>query len=194
MKKYVFLMMMAATTTAVAGFNKNADNLPDVYETNDAPPYAASKKVWKFGDLIWSDAIQMPDCDEEYFELSLSTPECRSYYVGDTKWFYYNWYYLSVYRENVCPDPWRLPKQADGLALCDATTPAFLTKEWGLSGDMDGGPQLQNLLGLLWTLSATPRSADNEAWPIVWDPLDRSLCEWFDALYKGVGLPVRCVR
>ena len=186
-------MIMAAATTAVTGFSKNADNPPDVYETNDAPPHAASKKVWKFGDMIWSDAIQIPECDRERFESSLTTPECRSYYVGATKWFYYNWRYLGMYRKNLCPDPWRLPKQADGLALCDATTPAFLTKEWGLGGDIDEQPRLQNLLGLLWTNSGIPQTTD-EAWPITWDPLDRSLCEWFDTLYKGVGLPIRCVR
>jgi hypothetical protein len=197
MKKNYFLMMIAAAAIAVAGCNKNADDEPDVYEADDAPPYAASKKVWKIGNLTWSDAIHMPDCDHEGFEMSTRTPQCRSYYAGPTTWFYYNWSYIDKYPLYLCPDPWRVPDKKDLLVISDNKNHIDLIEEWGLSGVATAKTVVGHFeVGYIASKSVFTAVEGELMWILGWSV--GAFGEDVDVeVYDGsrtTGRPVRCVR
>ena len=131
MKKHLFFMMLAAAAVAFAGCNENADNKPDVYEAKDAPPYATSKKVWKIGDLTWSDAIQMPDCDNNIQgQWDYKDPICGRAYSGSNTWYYYNATYVKANSNRLCPHPWRVPTLNDAYALLSRPASNYMIHEW----------------------------------------------------------------
>jgi hypothetical protein len=133
MKKQLFLMMMAAAAIALAGCKMNADNSQDVYETDDAPPYAASKKVWKIGNLWWSDAIHAPECNNP--DDTREAGHKRHSYTDNTNtWHYYEWPYVNDNGSRLCPSPWRVPTAADASMLSANSSAAYLVKIWGLGG------------------------------------------------------------
>jgi uncharacterized protein (TIGR02145 family) len=85
------------------------------------PPHAASAKVWIVGNQIWSDAIQIPECNKEdfgFYNKEDSPPDCRSCNDenGNT-YYYYNWPYVDLNAAELCPSPWRVPTQEDFVAL-----------------------------------------------------------------------------
>jgi uncharacterized protein (TIGR02145 family) len=122
MKKILFIMV--ATAIIFTGCKKNDD---DVYEAKDAPPYAASKKVWKIespdGQIkqIWSDHIQVPACLKKSFDGGTDDDpkaDCRSDTYEETSIFYYSWQYVVQNRPSLlCPDPWRVPTKDDYIKL-----------------------------------------------------------------------------
>jgi hypothetical protein len=120
MKKKLLFITMIAAAIAFAGCEKNTDDktAPSVYEDEKAPPYAASNKVWVFGEQTWSDAIHCPECDKESF-ISSNSPHCRSYTTNRKTFFYYNGAYAVSNAKKMCPYPWRIPNYNDILWLKD---------------------------------------------------------------------------
>jgi hypothetical protein len=127
--KLLFMMMMAAAAIIFAGCSKDDD------ESTKTPPYAASPQTWAFGNLIWSDAIQMPNCDKEDFKDSDISPQGRSYTSGEDTYYYYNWPYVNANKAKMCPSPWRVPSSADidDLVVSDISAEQIITS-WGLGG------------------------------------------------------------
>jgi hypothetical protein len=109
MKNEKILLFTIAALVIFSGCKKDEEP-----ETITTPTYAASKNVWKFGDQIWSDAIQIPDCNKSSFEISSTVPQCCSYtYEGNT-YYYYNWAYVHEYKKILCPGKiWRVPSRAN---------------------------------------------------------------------------------
>jgi hypothetical protein len=128
MKKILTIAALALLT--LGGCNKNNENDENI----ETPPNAASTKTWKFGDQIWSDAIRIPDCDKSDFIYGNTTPDCRSYTAGSSKWYYYNKLYVEDNREKMCPSPWRLPYQDDFDELFTNITGTTIIGGWGAPG------------------------------------------------------------
>jgi hypothetical protein len=104
------------------------------YESDDAPPHAASDKVWVTGTQEWSDAIHIPECDKTSFPDSETNPQCRSYSAEGNKWFYYNWPYVEQRAQQLCPSPWHVPAKEDFDKLITTTSLTALNTMWGYSG------------------------------------------------------------
>jgi hypothetical protein len=103
--------------------------------TTSTPLYAASTQTWTFGDQIWSDAIQIPECNKTSFTNSYDVPDCRNYTNNNiTYYYYYNWAYVNTNGTTLCASPWRVPSQADFVALSGVTSAGELTSAWGLPG------------------------------------------------------------
>jgi hypothetical protein len=134
MKKKLFLMMIAVMTITFAGCDKDNDEVDE-----NAPSYAASNKVWVFGDQTWSDAILCPDCNKEALEDSYTAPRCRSYTSEGKTRDYYNWAYVDSNKEKMCLSPWRVPTKEDFQALESNTTYSTLVDTWGYGGYASGG-------------------------------------------------------
>jgi uncharacterized protein (TIGR02145 family) len=84
---------------------------------NGIPPLAASARLWTVGSQIWSDVINVPECDHDAFTNSATVPYCRSYTVSGKKWYYYNWSYVNANKNTLCPSPWHVPTKDDFIAL-----------------------------------------------------------------------------
>jgi hypothetical protein len=134
MKKILFLMMIATATMVFVGCKSDDEATPNVYEDNDAPLYAASKKVWTFGEQTWSDAIHCPECNKEILESSYTDPQCRSYTENDKTWYYYNWAYVTQNAATLCPTPWHVPSQTDFNTLVSNTNYSVLINAWDYGG------------------------------------------------------------
>jgi hypothetical protein len=117
MKKLVFLMLMAAAAMAFAGCGVLKE-LYEVYETDDVPPYATSKRVLRFHKFLWSDYIAMPDCNKSDFSGN-EKPDCRSDTFNGKTYYYYNWYYKERYKKTMCPNGWQLPTKTDAVVYSD---------------------------------------------------------------------------
>jgi uncharacterized protein (TIGR02145 family) len=110
------------------------------------PPFAASGKTWKLKGTdgtvkqIWSDHIQMPDCDKEEFDGA--DIDCRSITINGTTYYLYSWNYVLVHSEIMCPYPWRIPSESDILRMQTMVATLF-------TGDDILAPELwKNLLGV----------------------------------------------
>ena len=188
MKIKLFLMIaVAAIAFAVCSiflFNEGSEST-----TTDPPPYAASNKIWTFGDQVWSDAIRMPECDKQNFPKGGSFQEsCRSYTADGHTWFYYDWHNVRVNAAKMCPSPWRVPTSSDFDLLVKSATGAELVDRWGLGG-MAGPEGIAKVseLATYWTISA-----DNAHLAVffAYTREDRGL-EYFTT---AAGFQVRCVK
>jgi hypothetical protein len=77
----------------------------------DTPPYAASTKTWVVeGDdgvtRIWSDYINMPECNKE----GDKNDPCHR---GQGIFYSYNEKYIKKRKKEMCPLPWRIPTTKD---------------------------------------------------------------------------------
>jgi hypothetical protein len=125
-------------TLAVNPENRNttpsANAMAVTQAEHPTPSYAASTKTWEFGNLTWSDAIQIPECNKNAFAESLTQPQCRSYTSGTSTWYYYNWPYVDANKSAMCPSPWRVPAPADFHTLADHATASALISAWDVGG------------------------------------------------------------
>ena len=221
MKKFLvwakyLLPLMVAAAIIFTGCKKNGDggNESDVYETDDAPPYAASNKVWKVespdGKIkqIWSDHIQVPACHKNAYDGGTSEnpkADCRSYTYEETTFYYYSWQYVSKNQQSLCPHPWRVPTSDDfenvasafsgnTLDVHFAATNAFemfvIKGGWLLGGLCfgSGGLDGQGSYGYNW--SASEYSAGNGYYTTLGS-------SFFLPQYdtgKDYGFSLRCVR
>jgi hypothetical protein len=161
------------------------------------PPYAASANTLKFGEspLIWSDWINVPDCNttEASFSYGDTDPKCRSNTSEPNTWYYYNWHYVHANAVEMCPSPWRVPSTEDFQALATAATNgATLTAAWGLPGYADGGSVGQaGQAGYLWATTVYEGDSSGQAYGLSYTSSDvRGNAK--DSKYYGQS--VRCVR
>jgi uncharacterized protein (TIGR02145 family) len=99
------------------------------------PPHSASTQTWTFGNQVWSDAIQIPECNKTDFTESDETPDCLSYTFVETIRYYYNWSYVNANKNTLCPAPWRVPTLEDFEVLLQHTTTTTLMDAWKLESD-----------------------------------------------------------
>lgn len=188
----------AATVTIAAGMTHKMVNVTQdasllyQYEATDAPPDAASNKVWVFGNQTWSDAIHISECNQEGFTISDTDPQCCSYTYENNAYYYYNWLYVITHADKLCPSPWRVPTRADfdKLENITYTNAIRLQYLWGFGG------------------MATDRMVyyvDNDAY--YWSSTERTFETAYDLFYtnsggiipehtplKFLGYQVRCVK
>lgn len=179
-------MMIAAVALTFAGCKKD-----DVAEKIDIPPYAASTKTWTFGSstLTWSDAIHCHECDRESFTESYTDPQCRSYTSGTTTWYYYNWPYVDVNKEKLCPSPWRVPSWEDFLELMGNTSASRLIAEWGYGGYADGS-SMSNVSTVAYYWSSTEDRTDHAYYLYYYS----SLIPTESYYNEHFGYQIRCVK
>jgi hypothetical protein len=117
-----------------------------------APPQAASAQIWVFGEQMWSDIIQIPECNNADFERNYTEPQCRSYSENGVTWYYYNWPYVNANKNTLCPSPWRVPDQYDLSVLGILTASIDMVEAWGLSGYAGSdGIQNKDNYGYIWS-------------------------------------------
>jgi hypothetical protein len=163
------------------------------------PDHAASNKVWKYGDQVWSDAIHVPACKEATFGNSLTEPHCRSYTASGNTWYYYNWAYVNQNAETLCQNPWRVPDKEDFEALVAAvnTKAALLYAAWGYGGNADSvNGNISDAGSLIGYWSSTPNVNDNtQAYALVahvsWGE-EVGVAGWGSRAQHG--FQVRCVK
>jgi uncharacterized protein (TIGR02145 family) len=106
-----------ATFTVTAGALSQTITVTQEAMPLVAPPNAASARMWKIGDYVWSDVIHLPECNKSAFEDSFTEPQCRSYNHQNAMLYYYNLTYTLQNAEHLCPSPWRMPTKEDFMAL-----------------------------------------------------------------------------
>jgi hypothetical protein len=154
----------------------------------NTPPHAASTKTWEFGNLTWSDAIQVPGCNKNAFAESLTQAQCRSYTSGTSTWYYYNWPYVDANKSVMCPSPWRVPAPADFHILADHATDAALISAWGVGGLAHGsGIFNAGSTGYYWTAE---QLGSNSAYYLDYSSGYLHISQY----YKHYGRQVRCVK
>jgi hypothetical protein len=137
-----------ATVTITAGTLTRAVSVTQaaftftVNEINDAPTYAASNKAWLIDGYakVWSDAIQMPECNKASFANSETTPQCRSFEINGKTFYYYNQQYVKANYSRMCPSPWSM-RIWDGSVYGESGRhPALETAAalWGYGGYAQG--------------------------------------------------------
>jgi hypothetical protein len=102
----------------------------------DAPANAASPNTWIFGTQLWSDMIQVPDCNTPITEYirTFASPQCASNTVDGVTYYFYNRVYVVNNATSLCPDPWRVPTYADLETLVASVPQLELRAAWGLPG------------------------------------------------------------
>jgi hypothetical protein len=164
------------------------------YEPHPSPGVAASEQTWTFGNspLIWTDVIQVPECDKTSFTGSDTDPHCRSYTLGQKKWYYYNWAYVNTYAATLCPTPWRVPTLADLQELLDNATRTDLHEAWAATGritsDGTGNPYMDSI-GWVQGITTTASFRYTLRWSVVPEALPMT-----GLSDKSEGLELRCVR
>jgi hypothetical protein len=179
--------LRAATITFNAGtFTRTVT----VTQAPNTPLYAASTQTWVMGDQIWSDAIQIPECNKASFYESNDTPQCRSYTEGKT-WYYYNWAYVDQYAATLCPSPWRVPTKSDFESLKTNPTVSLLFNDWGTGGEVvASGPSFVLIFAGYWS---SVSKSDISAYLLRVDPtIYQEVNYWGSAKY--MALQVRCVH
>jgi hypothetical protein len=190
------VVQRAATITFTAGTLTRVVSVvqPVAFTFSDAdnvPPHAASNKVWGiFGgsNLIWSDAIHIPECNKSSFTVSNTEPHCRSYTESGKTWYYYNWAYVSANAAALCPWPWRVPTWSDCSTLLEIATTSTLVYYWGLGGYYFD-PKVYNLdtQAAYWSSSM---EMPGGAWYLNYGGNFHDV----NAYNLHVGMQVRCVR
>jgi uncharacterized protein (TIGR02145 family) len=159
-----------------------------VYE---APPSFASTQTWVYGGLTWSDRLVGPStCNIGTFTHSNDIPHCRSYNVGGTLRYYYNWTYVNANQSTMCPSPWRVPTKADFDALVSATDATTLINAWGFGGYAFGSSVYYGTTAYYW--SSTEIEDRTFAYHLHYDNVSQNATA--SDTYKFVGLQVRCVK
>jgi hypothetical protein len=154
----------------------------------NTPPYASSTQTWNFGGLIWSDAIQMPECDKSSFEDSYTKPQCRSYTFESNKYYYYNWAYVSKNAWRMCAKPWRVPTEDDLIKASKDVDRVTLKNAWGLSGY--ALTSSMNRVGSYGACGSSTEYEDDFAYFLGYDSSGLSV----DYTSKSCGFPTRCVQ
>jgi hypothetical protein len=191
MKKHLFLMLIAAAALTFVGCDKkDADDelTPGVNEIENAPPYAASNKVWVIGDQTWSDAIHIPECKDAGFKSIYNIPFCRSCTSGTNTWYYYNWTYVNQNAATLCPSPWRVPTREDFTTLKSHPDVSAIRASWGCGGYVYGPAGLYYLHSQAHYWSSTDYSI-SRAYYLTFSPLGI-----YYRTNKYFGRQVRCVK
>ncbi|MDR3351183.1 MAG: hypothetical protein LBN98_06060, partial [Prevotellaceae bacterium] len=180
----------SATVTVTAG---TLTQTVAVTQTLTATPtYAASAQTWTFGasTLVWSDAIQMPECNKDAYPNDHIYPQCRSYTSGTNTWYYYNWLYVEANKSAMCPSPWRVPAKDDMDALIGATNGADLGTAWGYSGFAGASGSMADIGTHSFYWSSTDNNSATQAYCMYF--ITTGAHVYYTAKYHGLQL--RCVR
>jgi hypothetical protein len=172
----------------VVTFNACNENKKKDDHNVAAPPYATSTKTWVFGNQTWSDAIHIPECNKESFELSATEPQCRSYSYESKTYYYYNWAYVQAYAEKLCPTPWHVPTNIELEYMYKNAPNIMVELAWGFSGLANG-----------WYLSY------RDLFGFIGSMTEKNLYTSYylgygngyknmNGVNKNVGLPIHCVR
>ncbi|MDR3351014.1 MAG: hypothetical protein LBN98_05165, partial [Prevotellaceae bacterium] len=179
-----------ATVTIAAG---TLTHTVDVRQApvEEMPLYAASAQTWTFGasTLVWSDAIQIPECNKDTYTNSSTEPQCRSYTSGTNTWYYYNWPYVNQHAAQLCPSPWRVPALSDFATLVESvmTSVSELSSEWGFGGRAESSLILYDpYYAYYWSAA--------EIGPAEAYGLSYSSTELGVYTNKYLGFQVRCVK
>ena len=159
----------------------------------DTPPHAASAKTWTVGSQVWSDAIQIPDCNKSNFRKSPTIPQCRSYTHEGNTYYYYNWPYVNTNANLLCPAPWRVPNIADYVLLADNGKPLFcLLNNWGdtYGGWCDGARSLPESVSTLFYWSTWELNGELAQYAYYYNGALFPQA----ATLKYYGFQVRCVK
>jgi hypothetical protein len=186
-KQHLLLMALVALCMPVTFNSCNGNGKKDGNHVA-APPHAASAKTWVFGDQTWSDAIQIPECNKESFELSASAPQCRSYSREGKTYYYYNWRYVQAHAEQLCPTPWHVPTNIELDYMCKTAPNVMVELAWGFSGFANEGYlSYWDLFGSVG--SVTEKNLTTSHY-LNYGNGYMSV----NGINKNVGLPVHCVR
>jgi uncharacterized protein (TIGR02145 family) len=155
------------------------------------------------GEQIWSDAINVPECNKDDFSASDTEPRCRSLVYNGIRYYYYNWQYVSQNAATLCPSPWRVPAREDfvaldkalggnGLSRMDESSRDRYVNEWGSAygGYFDGQWESgQGSMSKYW--SSSDLTVNNAYYLLIningfINPQNND--------YMSSGLLIRCVR
>jgi hypothetical protein len=185
----------AATVTVTAGALQATITVGQA-QGGGTPPYAASPRTWLFGEQTWSDAIRIPECNKNGYDMSFTEPQCRSYTSGTNTWYYYNWPYVHANGSTLCPSPWRVPSQSDFSTLAGNANAPTLGSEWGsewgtggYANDINNVSQWTNT-GNYWS---STESGDSRAYHL-WYNIDNDLVSVQVTGERRYGFQVRCVK
>jgi hypothetical protein len=157
----------------------------------NTPHYAASTRTWTFGAQIWSDAIQMPECNKDDFDNLYATPNCRSYTEGGKTWYYYNWGYVDANKtDRLCPLPWRVPTKADMKTLLSNSNENALYDAWGNGGCASFGYIPHTRTAVYWTTTEDSVSSYEAFYLAIF----RNQRFVYKVSKYAVGNQIRCVR
>jgi uncharacterized protein YjdB len=185
-------------TVAVTAGNLTEEVAVNQEKASPPPPHAASSDTWQYGNLIWSDRINVAgdDCDNKAFARSESAAGGTYSDAGVTR-YYYNWHYVDTNKESMCPSPWRVPTSDDFGVILTATTGADLTAAWGFGGRYDSWGSISwytgfNPQGLLLWSATSDQSDGTKAMNLQVVPGWGTWAVGGDS--KMEGRQVRCVR
>jgi uncharacterized protein (TIGR02145 family) len=175
----------------------------------NTPTFAASTRTWVItGNGItqtWSDKINVPDCLSSTFTNDNTNPKCSSATLNGVLFYYYNWPYVNVYQNQLCPPAgdWRVPTKQDfinldilfgGTGANRTATTAYVNNNyydtWG--GELSGllQPHLNNTDHLsYWTSSPSSASAAYHL-----ELRSGTYLQPQDIDANSTGMPVRCVK
>jgi uncharacterized protein (TIGR02145 family) len=103
--------------TATLSFTAGELNNTAIVTQEAKPFYAISDKTWIVGNQIWSDVIQVPECNKTTYANQATEPDCRKYTDSRGTMYLYNWTYVNQNSKTICPDPWRVPSETDFMNL-----------------------------------------------------------------------------
>ena len=119
-KKFLpYLLYLAVAAVAVIACNeKNNEDVFDVPSSWISSAFGtvsfATKQTWTVGSQTWSDAVQT-NYSNNKITYDGFTPDCRSNpdYKGDL----FSWYAVDSFKNELCPEGWRVPTQQDFIDL-----------------------------------------------------------------------------
>ncbi len=172
------------------------------------PPYARTTSTWVVGSQIWSDVINVPDCDKTDFNggtTSTQRIDCRN---NGSYGYLYSWPYV---RDNgttiLCPDGWRVPTKDDFIALDKAlggsganyqkvaTLRAAYENTWGAEyGGYANGSSLSYTGSEAYYWSQTKGSANQYAFRLTIFKSNNNVSPQDGNGSTFHGLVVRCVK
>jgi hypothetical protein len=203
---YCILLLFAAfagcSEDGGGGGKKNDDESDDpasnaeipVYEADDAPPHAASDKVWVIGTQEWSDFIQIPACNKDNYDVgSFEVPraDCRSVLNDGKTYYHYTWPYVNRNASTLCPSPWRVPTESDFDVLCNLSDDEqyAIWVSWGHGGALYAGNSWRWAESFLWSRDRAP-VASHQSIYMFECAINFALAEGTQRLLNSV----RCVR
>jgi hypothetical protein len=158
------------------------------------PQYAASTQTWVYGSQTWSDAIRIPECNNLSFNISNTSPDCRSYTPEKNTWYYYNWVYVNNNANVLCPSPWHVPTLAECQMLVSNISVEVLRDTWGFGGGIASGNAncCPTTRFYFWSITSAGDKASG-FFGCMNDSLLGTYIATFED-YKYYGMMVRCVK
>ncbi|MDR3180512.1 MAG: fibrobacter succinogenes major paralogous domain-containing protein, partial [Prevotellaceae bacterium] len=150
----------------------------------------ASTRTWAFGGQTWSDAIHVPGCNKTSFTNSYTGPQCRSYTKNGKTRYYYNWAYVNINKNRLCPLPWRVPTKNDLDSLVGNTSDEAFIAAWGYGGFIESDVIYdEHSYAYYWSFTMVSSYISNAYYLLY--PSRNMRVRAYD---KRLGFQVRCLR